>query len=178
MRVTTIKGVNISALSLGTVQLGLNYGINNQNGKPDLAASCRILDTAMEYGINTPDTAMAYGDSEEVIGKWLAAKPESECPFIVTKVAGLDFSSLDALRGRHAASYYGQYGIRINAVCPGGLQSERTNPLFAEQYSLHTQVGRLANGDDIKGTILLLASDASAYLTGLSIPVDGGYTCI
>ena len=79
---------------------------------------------------------------------------------------------------RHAASYYGQYGVRINAVCPGGLQSERTNPLFAETYSLHTQVGRLAGQDDIKGPILLLASDASAYLTGLSIPVDGGYTCI
>lgn len=79
---------------------------------------------------------------------------------------------------RHAASYYGQYGVRINAVCPGGLQSDRTNPLFAEKYSLHTQIGRLATQDDIKGPILFLASEASAYLTGLSIPVDGGYTCI
>ncbi len=79
---------------------------------------------------------------------------------------------------RHAASYYGQYGVRINAVCPGGLQSDRTNPLFAQVYSKHTQVGRLANQDDIKGPVLFLASDASAYLTGLSIPVDGGYTCI
>ena len=79
---------------------------------------------------------------------------------------------------RHAASYYGQYGIRINAVCPGGLQSDRTNPVFAQEYSKHTQLGRLANGDDIKGPVLFLASDASSYLTGLSIPVDGGYTCI
>ena len=79
---------------------------------------------------------------------------------------------------RHAASYYGRYGVRINAVCPGGLQSDRTNPVFAQEYSKHTQLGRLANGDDIKGPILFLASDASAYLTGLSIPVDGGYTCM
>lgn len=79
---------------------------------------------------------------------------------------------------RHAASYYGQFGVRINAVCPGGLQSDRTNPLFAQTYSLHTQVGRLANQDDIKGPIAFLVSDASAYLTGLSIPVDGGYTSI
>ena len=79
---------------------------------------------------------------------------------------------------RHAASYYGQYGIRVNAVCPGGLQSERTNSVFAEQYSKHTLLGRLANTDDIKGIILLLSSDASAYITGLNIPVDGGYTCI
>lgn len=79
---------------------------------------------------------------------------------------------------RHAASYYGQYGVRINAVCPGGLKSDRTNPLFEQEYSRHTQLGRLACIDDIKGPIAFLASDASAYLTGLSIPVDGGYTCI
>jgi len=78
---------------------------------------------------------------------------------------------------RHAASYYGQYGVRINAVCPGGLKSPRTNPVFEVQYSKHTQLGRLADGDDIKGPVLFLASDASKYLTGLSIPVDGGYTC-
>lgn len=79
---------------------------------------------------------------------------------------------------RHAASYYGQYGVRINNVCPGGLQSDRTPPLFMKNYSQHTQLGRLADSDDIKGPILFLASDASAYLTGLSIPVDGGYTNI
>ena len=79
---------------------------------------------------------------------------------------------------RHAASYYGQYGVRINAVCPGGLQSDRTNPIFAQEYSKHTQLGRLANQEDVSGLILLLASDAGAYLTGLNIPVDGGYTSI
>jgi NAD(P)-dependent dehydrogenase (short-subunit alcohol dehydrogenase family) len=79
---------------------------------------------------------------------------------------------------RHAASYYGRYGVRVNSVCPGGLQSDRTPPKFTENYSKHTQLGRLADSDDIKGLILFLASDASAYITGLSIPVDGGYTCI
>ncbi len=79
---------------------------------------------------------------------------------------------------RNAASYYGRYGVRINAVCPGGLESDRTPPIFKKNYSDHTQIGRLANGDDIKGPLLFLASDASAYLTGLSIPVDGGYTCM
>lgn len=79
---------------------------------------------------------------------------------------------------RHAASYYGQYGVRINAVCPGGLESDRTPPIFKDNYGKHTQLGRLANGNDIKGPVLFLASDASQYITGLSIPVDGGYTCI
>ncbi len=79
---------------------------------------------------------------------------------------------------RHAASYYGRFGIRVNSLCPGGLESDRTPPLFKQNYARHTQLGRLANNDDIKGPLLFLASDASAYLTGLSIPVDGGYTCI
>lgn len=79
---------------------------------------------------------------------------------------------------RHAASYYGRYGVRVNALCPGGLESDRTPPRFKENYSKHTQLGRLANNDDIKGPLLFLASDASSYITGLSIPVDGGYTVI
>lgn len=79
---------------------------------------------------------------------------------------------------RHAASYYGRYGIRVNSLCPGGLKSDRTPRRFCENYAKHTQLGRLANEDDIKGPLLFLASDASSYLTGLSIPVDGGYTCI
>lgn len=79
---------------------------------------------------------------------------------------------------RHAASYYGRFNVRVNSLCPGGLASERTPKIFSGNYSKHTQLGRLANNDDIKGPVLFLASDASAYLTGLSIPVDGGYTCI
>ncbi len=98
MKTTTIKGLTVSALSLGTVQLGLNYGISNTGGKPSLETAFSILDTAVKNGINTLDTAAGYGDSEEVIGKWLKTKPESEHPFIVTKISGLDHSSLDALR--------------------------------------------------------------------------------
>ena len=79
---------------------------------------------------------------------------------------------------RHAASYYGRFGIRVNSLCPGGLTSDRTPPRFRQNYARHTQLGRLADEDDLKGPLLFLASEASAYLTGLSIPVDGGYTCI
>lgn len=98
MKSTVIKGVNISALSLGTVQLGLSYGINNTDGKPSLETSFKILDSAVENGITSLDTASGYGDSEDVIGKWLKTKNPADHPFIATKMAGLDHSSLDALR--------------------------------------------------------------------------------
>ena len=98
MKVNTVKGLDITVLSLGTVQLGMDYGIHNANGKPSLETSFRILDAAMAAGINTLDTAAAYGNSEEVIGAWLKTIPEDQRPFIVTKAAKLDHSSLDALR--------------------------------------------------------------------------------
>ena len=93
-----VKGVNISALSLGTVQLGLNYGIANQAGKPDESASFDILSCALNSGVTALDTAIAYGNSEEVIGKWLKGVPEEKRPFVMTKVKHLDHSSLSALR--------------------------------------------------------------------------------
>ena len=98
MKYNCSKGVNISALSLGTVQLGLNYGVNNADGKPTQELANQILDCALANGINTLDTAGAYGDSETVIGNWLkTVKPENR-PLIATKVPGLDHSSLEALR--------------------------------------------------------------------------------
>ena len=98
MKTVNVKGVDISVLSLGTVQLGLNYGINNADGKPSQETASAILDCAISRGINTLDTAGAYGDSEVVIGNWLRTVERSKRPFIVTKAANLDHSSLDALR--------------------------------------------------------------------------------
>ena len=98
MRTVNIKGLDISVLSLGTVQLGLNYGINNADGQPSEEQSFGILDAAMETGVNTLDTAAGYGDSEHVIGEWLKTVPEEKRPFICTKAKNLDHSSLSALR--------------------------------------------------------------------------------
>ena len=98
MKTNTMKGINISALSLGTVQLGLSYGINNADGKPSQETANAILNAAIDGGINTLDTAGAYGDSEVVIGNWLKTVPAEKRLFIVTKAAGLDHSSLENLR--------------------------------------------------------------------------------
>ena len=78
----------ISAMTLGTVQLGMNYGIANQDGKPDEEKSFSILRTALENGVTSLDTARAYGDSELVIGRFLKTW-EGEAPAIITKVRKL-----------------------------------------------------------------------------------------
>lgn len=60
----------ISKMTLGTVQLGLNYGIANIEGKPDEEKAFNIIDSAIDNGVNCLDTAAAYGESEEVIGNY------------------------------------------------------------------------------------------------------------
>lgn len=77
---------------------------------------------------------------------------------------------------RFFASYYGPRAIRVNCVHPGGLQTPDQPEPFVQNYSRRTCLGRLANDTDLKGVIVFLASDASRYVTGTNIPVDGGYT--
>ena len=77
---------------------------------------------------------------------------------------------------RFCASYFGRFNVRVNCVSPGGLQTPEHDPVFIKNYSERTQLGRMANNTDLKGIIVFLASDASAYITGTNIPVDGGYT--
>lgn len=89
MKYTEIKGKKLSAMSLGTVQLGMNYGIANDGGKPDEAKSFAMLRAALENGITSLDTARAYGDSEEVIGRFLKTW-DGEIPYITTKIHKLE----------------------------------------------------------------------------------------
>ncbi|MCP4641070.1 MAG: SDR family oxidoreductase [bacterium] len=77
---------------------------------------------------------------------------------------------------RFMGSYYGSSGVRCNCVAPGGFLTENHPEPFVRQYSDKTFLGRLANDSDMQGVIVFLASDASVYITGANIPVDGGYT--
>jgi len=76
---------------------------------------------------------------------------------------------------RFFAGCYGPKNVRCNCLALGGLFNNQ-HPAFVEHYCKATYLGRLANDEDVKGIIVYLASDASQYVTGTVIPVDGGYS--
>ena len=76
---------------------------------------------------------------------------------------------------RYAAARLGPRGVRVNAISPGGFYNDQ-DARFVERYNARTFLGRLANDSDLKGAIVFLASAASAYVTGINLPIDAGYT--
>lgn len=100
MKYVQARGLELSAFTLGTVQLGLAYGLGENRGKPTEEAAFGILDRAAELGVNTLDTANNYGDSEAVIGRWLKKRGAEGKPLprIVTKIGPMNHGSYDALR--------------------------------------------------------------------------------
>ncbi len=79
---------------------------------------------------------------------------------------------------RYLAVYFGPLGIRVNCLSPGGLYSPSMPETFVEKYVYRTPLGRMAGMNDVKGAAVFLASDASAYITGQNLLVDGGYTAL
>ncbi len=96
MKYVNSKGYDMSVFSLGTVQLGIDYGFGEFSSKPTKERSDAILNKAYELGVNTLDTANNYGESEKVIGTWM--KETGKRPIIVTKIGPFDHSSPEALR--------------------------------------------------------------------------------
>jgi NAD(P)-dependent dehydrogenase (short-subunit alcohol dehydrogenase family) len=78
---------------------------------------------------------------------------------------------------RFLASYYGKDGIRVNSVSPGGVANNQPQ-VFVERYERKTPLGRMGTPQDIAGAVVFLASDASAYVTGHNLVVDGGWTAV
>ncbi len=85
---------------------------------------------------------------------------------------------------RSMSSFYGRHQIRVNSVCPGAVQghvaggANQQNIDFIKQFSNKVPLGRLALPEEMAGPVLFLASDASSYVTGSTLIVDGGWTAI
>ncbi len=76
---------------------------------------------------------------------------------------------------RFYAALYGPKNVRVNNLAPGGFFNHQPEP-FLSRYCEHTMFGRMVVDSDLGGSVIFLLSDASKYITGVNLPVDGGYT--
>lgn len=124
-----------------------------------------IINVASIYGITGADQRLYDGVENIYNPKERFSSPIS---YAVSKAGVVNLT-------RYLASYYREKNIRVNCLTPGGVFDNHDDN-FNNNYSTRTLLGRMANKDEYNGTILYLVSEASSYMTGNNIVVDGGWT--
>ena len=119
-----------------------------------------IINISSMYGVVSPDPSI-YGDSGN----------NSPVTYGVSKAGVLQLT-------RYAAAHLAKYGIRVNAITPGPFPNEKTlsNKEFTKRLADKTMLKRVGKSEELCGATILLASDASTFMTGSNITVDGGWT--
>lgn len=150
-----VMAINVTGMFLTIKYLG-----------PAMAArgSGSIINVSSIYGVVGPDQRIYEGSWYEEMGGAI----NTPLIYSVTKGAVVSLT-------RYMATYWGPQGVRTNTLTPGGVSSGQ-NSTFAEKYRARVPLGRMAEADDMVGALLFLASDASSYVNGQNLVVDGGWT--
>jgi NAD(P)-dependent dehydrogenase (short-subunit alcohol dehydrogenase family) len=96
-------------------------------------------------------------------------------PFLKPPAYGMSKAAVAGLT-RYLAALWGPAGVRVNTLSPGGVLGGQDRR-FVDKFEARVPMGRMAEGDDLAGPLLFLASGMSSYVTGAELVVDGGFTC-
>jgi NAD(P)-dependent dehydrogenase (short-subunit alcohol dehydrogenase family) len=123
-----------------------------------------IVNISSTYGVVAPDQRLYEG----VTSPYADASFNTPVSYAVTKTAVLGLT-------RYLATYWGRKNIRVNALTPHGV-FDNHDDAFVQNFVYRSPLGRMARNDEYRGALLFLVSDASSYMTGANLIVDGGWT--
>ena len=150
-----VMSVNIDGMFLMAQSVGRQMLAQGRGGS--------IIQTASIYGVVAPDQRIYEGS------EYLGRQINTPAVYAASKAAVVGLSN-------YLAAYWGDKGIRVNTLTPGGVESGQ-NDVFSKRYSARVPLGRMAQAGEMESALLFLASDASSYVTGQNLIVDGGLTC-